>query len=38
MNETDKEALRAAFECMLIIGLFCAGIWIVSQLDLSIVP
>jgi len=38
MNDADKEAAMAAFECTLIIGLFGVGIWIVSLLDISIVP
>lgn len=36
MNDADKEAAMAAFECALIIGLFCVGIWIVSMLDIQI--
>lgn len=36
MNETDKEALKAAFDCALIFGLFCVGIWIVSLLDIQL--
>jgi len=38
MNQTDREAMRAACECFLIVATFCAGIWIVSLLDLSLVP
>lgn len=36
MNETDKEALKAALQTLAIFILFCAAIWIVSLLDIQL--
>lgn len=36
MNETDKEVIKSAIWCVVIVAAFCLGIWAMSQVDIQI--
>ena len=38
MNDTDKEALKAAAWSVIIFAAFCIGIWAISQSNIQITP